>query len=64
MGRNRYTPQHDEGEYKTNGTRSEKKKAKRSSRHNTKIMIDKTCHGLVDSNDLEEYLDKDLQHDD
>lgn len=62
MGRNKNTQFREDGE--TNrGTRSEKKKTKRSSRHNTKIMIDKVSHGLVDSNDLEEYLDFDSYDD-
>ena len=62
MGRNKKAQFREEGE--TNrGTKSEKKKTKRSSRHNSKIMIDKVSKGLVDSTDLEEYLDSDFYDD-
>ena len=47
---------YDEDSMKNNG-RKERKNKKRSSRHNAKIMIDKVNHGLIDSTDLDEYLE-------
>ena len=46
-------------EYKSSGVRGEKKTKKRSSRHNAKVMIDKVNHGLLDSTELDEYLEFD-----
>jgi hypothetical protein len=63
MGRNPKDNPYREDSGPKNGTRSQKKQAKRSSRHNTKIMIDKVNHGLVDSTDLDEYLEFDSYDD-
>jgi len=53
---NKYDRGDDEAFHK-NGRR-ERKNKKRSSRHNMKIMIDKVNHGLIDSTDLDEYLEE------
>ena len=63
MGRNPKDNPYREDSGPKNGPRSDKNQAKRSSRHNTKIMIDKVNHGLVDSNDLDEYLEFDSYDD-
>lgn len=54
--KNKYN--HGEDDHHVKNGRKERKNKKRSSRHNMKIMIDKVNHGLIDSTDLDEYLEE------